>query len=114
MFRTIVAAVFSAHQFSRTELKGISECADTRSLSEIATCVINSRLSKLEGLRAHSRSCFLGRRTLKTVPEGDDGDFVRSPITRLSTQQSLVIGESTNLDPIVPIPVPDSYTLIYV
>jgi hypothetical protein len=107
MFRTILAAVFPAHQFLRKELKGISECADTRSLSEIANCVINNRLSKIEGLRAQSRSCFLGRRTLKTVPEGDDGDFarwndnMRSPITRLSTQQSVVIGESTTFDPIL-------------
>jgi hypothetical protein len=96
MFQTFVAAVLGKRRVlpSQGSYRG-----DNRPLKEVIDAIVTRRLRKLEGLRAYLRR-FLGSHGTSTsstafrVASTDtSGETLRSPVTRLSAQQSFLIGE---------------------
>jgi hypothetical protein len=66
-------------------------------LHDALDALIRKRLAKLEGLKAYLKRAmlclaFVGGSSLATMPLEMDSDTYRSPPTRLSAQQSIVIG----------------------
>jgi hypothetical protein len=65
-------------------------------LNEAINSIIAQRLRKLQGLKAYLKRampCYLGcGNRMATVPQEMDSESYRSPNTRLTRQQSIVIG----------------------
>jgi hypothetical protein len=109
MYRTVVSAICSAILL-KTGAKGIEEATPEKTpeadeVRAVTEAVIQRRLAKIDGLRAHLRrsasSCFgLMPRVLAyragVVLSEDEGlsQFVRSPVTKLKAPQKLLMGES--------------------
>lgn len=75
---------------------------DGRPLNEVIDAIITRRLRKLEGLRAYLRRFLVsyGAQTnastaFYVASTESPSDTLRSPVTRLSTQQSFLIGKLT-------------------
>jgi hypothetical protein len=99
MFRTAVTAIL----FSKApEGYTVNEGNDEEEELAIISTIVSMRLRKINSLRAHLRRailpiCFVFTRPSAKVAamEGEEeaSDKGRSPVTRLSTQQSLLMGE---------------------
>lgn len=99
MFRTAVSAILSNEDslHSKDPGKGFSE----KDVKDTIQAIIARRLRKIECLQAHLRRSMLTRlpaisagASTKVVysEEGVESDTWRAPVTRLSTQQALVMG----------------------
>lgn len=99
MFRTAVSAIL----FSKApDTYTVNEGNDDEEELAIISTIVSMRLRKIISLRAHLRKailpiCFVLTRPSNKVAsiEGEEegSDSGRSPVTRLSTQQSLLMGE---------------------
>lgn len=77
----------------------VSDDGDVRSLREITDAIVGRRLRKLEGLRAYLRRFVVGcGRPKGGEVHAEDveggGESFRSPVSRLDSQQTLLIGEA--------------------
>jgi hypothetical protein len=112
MFRTFVGAVLrtgrdkkkgkKGKRASVVEEEGASYDGDGRPLEEVLEAVITRRLRKLEGLRAYLRNHMKAfrlsggtRSAFYVASSTDTASTLRSPVTRLNTQQSFLVGRST-------------------
>jgi DNA topoisomerase IB len=110
MFRTFVGAVLRTGRGKKKGKKGkrssvVDEGAsydgDGRPLQEVLEAIITRRLRKLEGLRAYLRSHMKAfrlsggtRSAFYVASTTDTASTLRSPVTRLNTQQSFLVGRS--------------------
>lgn len=98
MFRTAVSAILSNEDalHSKDPGKGFSE----KDVKDTIQAIIARRLRKIESLQAHLRRSMLtrlpaisaGASTKVVHSDGEESDTWRAPVTRLSTQQALVMG----------------------
>lgn len=101
MFQTFISVVLQKRK-SLTSQGSYED--DGRPLNEVIDAIITRRLRKLEGLRAYLRH-FLsyGAQTnastaFYVASTESPSDTLRSPVTRLSTQQNFLIGKITWLN----------------
>jgi hypothetical protein len=107
MFHTMVNAVISrggpstkrlglVQKDQRDGLKADKDATLT-DLERITNAIIKRRLQKIDGLRVHLRRslmlCWSGSGAVVSVDSAEGvGESMRSPITRLNAQQSLLMG----------------------
>jgi hypothetical protein len=109
MFGTFVGAVLrtgrskkkgkKGKRSSVVEEEGASYDGDGRPLEEVLEAIITRRLRKLEGLRAYLRNHMKAfrlsggsRGAFYVASTTDTASTLRSPVTRLSMQQSFLVG----------------------
>lgn len=98
MFRTATCVIL--HKPLPSGLATASEDNDERSIDDMVISIIHRRLTKLEGLRSYLRrvgfGCCNGSAQKQAVVVVDQtmltAETIRSPVTKLSTQQSVVVG----------------------
>jgi hypothetical protein len=107
MFHTMVSAVMpraagstkrvGLFQEDPADARGADKDATVSDLERITSAIIQRRLKKIEGLRMHLRRslmlCWSGSVAVMNVDSAEGvGESMRSPITRLNAQQSLLMG----------------------